>query len=276
MKRGHEGGSDRARGGERPSDKLDARPIPTSAGPASAKSGASGHVDAVMRLLRDAISSACLGAVVALPEDAARRIVSFALATELGDLPEWAFREGHYRILSSSLDAFDGKFPDCLDKYSSEGLLRDDLWREQMEVVYSLQSNRRNEETEGEGVLEPWGEDVHAVATHADLATMWCRVGLPIGWIYSDTYQEYDMWLFAEFHHWHAPFVFRAGTTELVLRYDPVQLLDGTGVSSLRSEAESKVQKMEFTRRVTRRHHNRAEEVSRLVESIMFRQMLPE
>ena len=34
---------------------------------------------------------------------------------------------------------------------------------------------------------------------------------------------EFDLWMCAEFNHWHAPFVFLAGSNKMVLRYDPTE-----------------------------------------------------
>ena len=118
---------------------------------------------------------------------------------DISELKEINFREGNFTVLAQ--------------RGQEESIEPGTLRHRQLQAIVSLP-----------GMLQPWGDTVEDVLENGDLGVWYNHVAFHINNDPEHTLQ-YDLWMFAEFHHYHAPFVFRAGSDQLLLRYDPVEWL---------------------------------------------------
>jgi hypothetical protein len=135
-----------------------------------------------------------------LPGEMTEKIIDYCLFSDFSELPDYALEEGE--ILSKIAP------PD-----SQEDPLADPLRRNQLMAIMDLPGKP----------LEAWGEDIEEVADNGDISFWWTHVGFPVGWKGSGEMLEFDLWMCAEYHHWHGVFVFEKGSTAVLLRYEPIE-----------------------------------------------------
>ena len=145
-------------------------------------------MDAIVRTLSLLSWGAGAGATKRyLPLECTRRIASYCTASDVSELEGWAFEDGGHEILATPVS--------WCTRVQYEALKVD---------------------------FAPWGETLDDVIENGDMGIWRCTVGFHRGYAGSGDLLVVDVVMGAEFHHWHAPFVFVEGTGELILRYgDP-------------------------------------------------------
>ena len=119
---------------------------------------------------------------------------------DLSEVPKEAFAHEAYTVV------------DMLpDDATAEALLSNPLHFGQLAAIAGLPGKP----------LSPWGEEVEDFVEDGDLCLDWARIGFVVGAGNQQHMVQFDLWLCAEPHHWHAVFVFRAGCTKVLLRDAP-------------------------------------------------------
>jgi hypothetical protein len=116
--------------------------------------------------------------------------------------------------------------------------------------------------------LQTWGETPEEVAENEDLCVFWVTMSVRFGGIAL----KLDAWMFAEFHHWHAPFVFNAGTDELLLQYEPIEFVNGGGDSDGRDDEPRRSKRLRG-KAATTIEETTAEQLSDTIAELLFAQM---
>ena len=154
-----------------------------------------GRVDAsngqqVQRLLTNGL---CRQDRQRLPREVLDLITDYCLLRDFSQLALEALDTGSYTVVEVRAEDND-----------PEDLLADALRRGQLEAIGRLPGSP----------LRPWGADVREVVQNGDLAVWWVHVAFPVGWFGNETL-DVDMWMCAEFHHWHGVFVFPSGSEQV-------------------------------------------------------------
>ena len=158
----------------------------------------------VRQQLHDLISEASAKSCgTPLPAEMTGKIIDYCLYSDFSELPSDVFEEEVYEVLGGT----------GADNYTDEDMFEDPLRIDQLTAIKDLPG----------GPIKPWGEEVTELIEDGDLSIWWVHVGFPVGWKGSGELMEFDLWACFEFHHYHAVFVFEKGSTDVLLRYEPVE-----------------------------------------------------
>lgn len=145
-------------------------------------------------LLSEASAKSC---GTSLPMEMLDKIIDYCLCNDFSQLPAEVFSYGHYEVLG------------VLQDDASQEMFADPLRQEQLKAIKNLPGEP----------LDAWGP---VPEENGDLSIWWTHV-FPVGWKGSGELLEFDLWMCCEAHHWHGVFVFEKGSTEVLLRYEPVE-----------------------------------------------------
>ena len=71
--------------------------------------------------------------------------------------------------------------------------------------------------------LDRWGSTLEDILEDEDLMIWWVCVGFHVGWKGSGELLEFDLWSCCLAYLWHGVFVFEKGSTDVLLRYEPIE-----------------------------------------------------